>query len=516
MTTKIIITNLAALKRKYGAALSQIRDAINGLIKADASRGIKTSLIDVSSARAMKRIKAKSVSSADNAKQNKDAVDAIYRKYAPEYLLLLGAIDVIPHQDLRNPVHDGDDPDEFAYGDLPYACEARYSQEIKDFVGPTRVVGRLPDITGSKDPAYLMSLLEVATRWGSRPFSDYASYLGISAEVWKGSTNLTLQKLFGSAEEAQLSPPEGPQWKAALLSRRSHFINCHGAPADPRFYGQHGSSYPIAHDAVYLGGNITEGTVAAVECCYGAELYRPSLAGNQSGIGNTYLANKAYGYLGSTTIAYGPEEGNGAADLICQYFLKRVFAGASLGRAALEARQEFAQGAPELNPVDEKTLAQFNLLGDPSIHPVSKSTPELTVPRGKAFRGVSSEVASQAAARVDRRRQLIAKGLWIANTQPVARRMKAPALSRSVKSTLQNIAAQLNLRAPKILSFAIETPSSTIARTVTALTKMHRPSAFHVVTAKKSGTSDTSPSIAVVVAKELNGQIVSVRHLVSR
>ena len=37
------------------------------------------------------------------------------------------------------------------------------------------------------------------------------------------------------------------------------------------------------------------------------------------GIGVTYLTEGAYGVFGSTTIAYGPSEGNGQADYICQY-----------------------------------------------------------------------------------------------------------------------------------------------------------------------------------------------------
>ena len=52
------------------------------------------------------------------------------------YLMLLGSIDVIPHQDLRNPVYaDDKEDDPRAWGDLPYACEAPYSKDVADFVG---------------------------------------------------------------------------------------------------------------------------------------------------------------------------------------------------------------------------------------------------------------------------------------------------------------------------------------------------------------------------------------------
>ena len=114
--------------------------------------------------------------------------------------------------------------------------------------------------------------------------------------------------------------------------------------------------------------------MVAAECCYGAELYDPAVADGHAGICNTYLAEGAYGFFGSSTIAYGPPEGNGQADLICQYFLERVLPGASLGRAALEARQRFVRAGTRCSiRSDLKTLAQFSLLGDPSIHPVGRA-----------------------------------------------------------------------------------------------------------------------------------------------
>src|SRR5262249_54640309 len=143
-------------------------------------------------------------------------------------------------------------------------------------------------------------------------------------------------------------------------------------PANPRFYGEPGKPLPTAHDAALIGGKVTDGTIVSAECCYGADLYDP--AGGQMGLCNTYLAQGAFGFFGSSTIAYGPPTGNGAADLICQYFLNHIRDGASLGRACLQARLDFVQQAGgtggALSPIDLKTLAQFSLLGDPSLTPV--------------------------------------------------------------------------------------------------------------------------------------------------
>lgn len=149
-----------------------------------------------------------------------------------------------------------------------------------------------------------------------------------------------------------------------------HFINCHGAPADPQFYGEKKGSFPVAHHSPVLATKISQGTVVTAECCYGAELYDSTLAFDP-GICISYLDAGAIGFMGSTTIAYGPADSNGSADLICRFFLDRVRKGASLGRALLEARLQFVKTGTPLSPVDLKTLGQFLLLGDPSLRAVS-------------------------------------------------------------------------------------------------------------------------------------------------
>jgi hypothetical protein len=105
MSKKIIITNFVVLKSKYGSAgVAKIKSALKAVIAADAVRGFETSVVDVANTAAMRKVGAKKVSSASSPKQNKNAVDAIYRASAPEYLVLLGAPDVVPHIDLLNPV----------------------------------------------------------------------------------------------------------------------------------------------------------------------------------------------------------------------------------------------------------------------------------------------------------------------------------------------------------------------------------------------------------------------------
>ena len=125
MEDKIIVSNRLALTAKYSAAgLTEIKTAVDALIAADAERGIKSRFVYLDDPVAMKRFRGRAVNDRTSTRQNKEAIDAIFRAANPEYLMILGAPDVVPHQDMTNPAFDApDDPDKFAYGDLPYACD---------------------------------------------------------------------------------------------------------------------------------------------------------------------------------------------------------------------------------------------------------------------------------------------------------------------------------------------------------------------------------------------------------
>lgn len=373
---KVILTNKAALKSKYGTGLVDIESALNDLITADGKRGMSTVVIDLGSKTEMARYGISPVSPSD-AKANKQAADKVYAESTPAYLMLLGSTDVIPHQPLKNPLYfldpdtdESDDPDPTVDSDLPYACDAGYSTDIRKFVTPARVVGRLPDLTGGNDPAYLVGLLKTAAGYVSRPVTEYAKFFALTTQVWEKSTQLSLTTVFGTATGLNTVPPDSPPWADLDLIARSHFINCHGRTADPQFYGEGPLNDPVAHQAAGLAGKLSEGTVLSAECCYGAELYDPALAQGQMGMCNTYLREKAYAVFGSSTVAYGPAVGNGQADLICQFFLKHVREGASVGRAALQTRLDYLAQAHTLTGFDLKTLAQFGLMADPSVTPV--------------------------------------------------------------------------------------------------------------------------------------------------
>ncbi len=398
--TKIVVTNRRALEAKYGAGASRVFGEVEALVKADARRGIATSVVCLDRPADVAPFGAAAVADARDQEGAKKAVDAIDEAIRPHYYLLLGGPDIVPMQELENPtglvtkMEGSGDADMNVPSDMPYACDAPFSKLPADFQYPSRAVGRLPDLLWAKRPTYLVELLRLAAAARLLPRSAYEDWFALSAACWNGSTTKTVRKIFGSASRLLLSPPHGDRWKASFLAPRLHYFNCHGGNMDDGFAGQyphddrnHADEQTLAFTARNLRGRVKPGTVVAAECCYGAQLFDSANVSNplaqrdspdalwpsrgRVGIALEYLRQGARGVFGSTTVAYGPPDDNAHADVICRIFVQKVLAGCSLGRAALEARIGYARSVKWPSPVMWKTLAQFHLLGDPSIHAVA-------------------------------------------------------------------------------------------------------------------------------------------------
>lgn len=376
---KIIITAERTLTLKYGKQFSRIKKLLQNLKTADKKRGIATTIVYIDNATSAKQAGIKPIKNL-NARACKTAVDLLYKKQLPDYIVIAGSQDIFPYQELYNPADD--DGDLTVPSDLPYACDAPYSKNVQSFTGPTRVVGRIPDIPGKNDVDYFSTVINNVINARPRKEELYLQYFGLSAYVWRKSTELSLQYMTGNHQQVLLSPGSNPKYTPAQLKKLTHFYNCHGAQNDMSFYGQKGNQYPIAISSTQLNGRISEGTIVAAECCYGAELVNPTLLPRPDAlsIANNYLKNNAVAFLGSTTIAYGPADSQGLADLITRYFIKNIIDGASTGRALLQSRLQFlSESGPHLDPYELKTVAQFNLLGDPSVLPVIDDSVKKTV-----------------------------------------------------------------------------------------------------------------------------------------
>jgi hypothetical protein len=192
--------------------------------------------------------------------------------------------------------------------------------------------------------------------------------------------------------------------------------------------------------------------------------------------------------------------------------------GASLGRAALQARQDFAQSSPNLDPMDIKTLAQFSLLGDPAVVPIKASSPHLVAtPKANAktkTMAKSTPPDSKTIERGERRQQLFTKGTWLSKNQPVCSSTPDAGTTKAVEATMKEIASRANIKDPTMTSYSIKrkaSPGVSFAKSMTA-------TAFHVaMPADTNGAKKESiNSLICVVAKEVDGRIVSYRELHSK
>jgi hypothetical protein len=118
-----------------------------------------------------------------------------------------------------------------------------------------------------------------------------------------------------------------------------------------------------------------------------------------------------------------------------------VLGGASLGLAALMARQQFVDRTSQMDAVDLKTLAQFYLLGDPSVHPIAEPTATV-IP-------TSVEPAdAERFFRAERRQKMKLAGDLLTETKPTASK-RVPTgmrLQRHPRATLLLLEYQKELR----------------------------------------------------------------------
>jgi Peptidase family C25 len=504
MADKIIVSNKEALKGKYGAqGFAALKRAVDDLIGADKARGLETKLVFIDDAAAMQKIGGGVPIGVKDERGAKRSVDAVAAKFTPDYIVLLDGPDVVPHILLDNPLpYDGDSGIE---SDLPFASSSGFSRQVTRYLKVTRVVGRIPNVPGATKPDKLISFLETATKAKPVKAEGYRDYFGISADVWQQSTRMSLDETFGGYADLLLAPPTGPTSRNGRLAKLSHFINCHGQTYSPEFYGEKSGSYPVAMHSDQVTADAAPGTVVAAECCYGAELYDPALGNLPDPICISYLAKGALGFLGSTNIAYGPADANGQADLMTQYFFERVLAGASLGRALLQARQRFIATQRMTDPANLKTLAQFILLGDPATQPC-------LIPKGRSpSRGIADidEVEDWTAQRKMRRATLATLGAAIPSGKAIP---SGPgSVDQSVSDRVREIAKTRGFVDPSEAVLAVKWPAD-----YHGPAKLRSDSENVVVLSERFGATDQVVSIRHLVAYIVGDGIASISETMSR
>jgi hypothetical protein len=441
-SVKISVTCARNLAAKYdSAAAKKIDKAVKAWVAADKARGIRNLYVAVDDKQAMKKLGAVAITGKPTANKVKKAIDALVASLSPDYIALVGAEDVVPMFEVANPTLDPDgDTDPAVPTDNPYACSKRFQASKRaSYLIPDRVVGRIPDLRGSGDPSWLVDYLSAAAALKPMSAASYAESLLVCCDTWKKSGQACVKYIARSAADLLLSPPTLSS-TAKLKSRHKallHMIKCHGAELDSRFFGQKGNSYPVVLSSPSLVGRTKKGAVVGAMCCFGASVFDPAdpaaALPDENPIPSVYLKQGACGFLGSTTTAWVGLDSMLCADWIVASFLKSVLGGASLGRATLESKQDFVrwnqQEGDEIDSADEKTLMQFVLLGDPSLHPVAAPAPAAAP--GLALAGVGP--AQTAMARRQRRSMRHELGELMRAALPERWRIPAPKVPPEVQ-----------------------------------------------------------------------------------
>jgi hypothetical protein len=372
---KVIVTSLRRLTKKYDAAgVASILVAIKHVIEQDRTRRqLTTRLICLDLETEMAPFGGPIPVQASNL-DFKSAVDRVYFGLKPQFIVLLGDEDVIPHQTLicRIPKLERYDA---VPSDLPYASDAPADAPITRHIDACRIVGRIPDLPSTEYPAdasFLRRVLEYVANASPRPRDDFTNAFAITSAEWEEQSRRTVRSVFKSGTQLNLIPPAKPDWPEKVLARAAHFINCHGADNDPSFSGRadDGSQLQSGLNASRLLKFTALGTVVAAECCFGAATF---LTKDEMSIACAYLKRGATAYLGATTSTQGGDKSeNRWADDIARLFLEHVLRGETSGEALARARLEYVKlkTRPLLDPLDYRTLAAFILLGDPSTTPV--------------------------------------------------------------------------------------------------------------------------------------------------
>jgi hypothetical protein len=423
---KLSVTVKRKLECKYGRTkLKEIKTAIKDWIKADAKRGIRTVHVEVDNSAMMKKHGVAPVLGTATAPKIKRAIDALWKRLAPEYLVLVGADDIVPMFVVANPFDPRGDNHwlpprmrEKVPTDNPFASSLPFrSKRLSSYLVPDRVIGRIPDMVSESDPAWLVDYLRTVTNWEPKSVDRYIKTYAICSHRSSRAAEKCMKYIARPDSELLPSPPAQDRWASARhrLSARLHMIKCHGSPADPKFYGEKLNDYPYAITSATLRKRLKPATVVGTMCCYGAQIFSPAQAvdARPKALGakpkrggwplaSTYLRKGALGFIGSTVTAYSGVSEMMCADWIVAAYLNSVLGGASIGRAFQESKQDYLrwlnqQGqAPGIE--EELTLIEYVLLGDPSITPVTYRLNRLIAPGPKIALG-AEEVQTRRVAR---------------------------------------------------------------------------------------------------------------------
>lgn len=390
---KIILTHYKNLEHKYGNVEVQrpgdafliIQEKLQNLIQFDARRGIQTKIVYLDQDANLGNAR---VTLPLDESQFKKAVDTAYHYYHPNFMVILGAHDIVPFIQLQHPVYlNRTDHRKYLPSDTPYACEHAYSVQGSDFTSPTRVVSRIPDLfhDGTAGIHILLMSLEAIFRMPTQDAPNYLNPWAVCTNFRIAPMNGILNVMYAGNNHIpipQQSPPRGPNWNLESYESLTHVHILHGGRQTNILHGEgagHGnrSVYPEAVNCNFINQNIKDGCVILERACYGGQLYQPQNIALP--LVNMYLSSGAACVLGSTVINYSNINGMLAGDHLVSQFYVNLY-NRTIGDAFLITKQWLLQNNHTRTPNALAMFLGFTLYGDASTFPMANIQPDFTIP----------------------------------------------------------------------------------------------------------------------------------------
>jgi len=354
---EVIISHRANLTTRYGVeGCEQIAKAVVRLKESMTSAGIESHIRWLES---------------PLPQQVRESIGRLEREFGSQEisLLIIGGDEIVPFFRLRNEVEDGD-------ADIP--SDGPYASQRDDWIVPDRAVGRIP---GTEAPAFLLGVLDNAARRHSESARTLSHSrrrphgFGYSTSKWKAASKAVYRAVFPKGR-LRLSPPvTEKEFRSDWLREKAVcYFNLHGLKEKSGWYGERAPTDPTDYPdfpVALLPDLIPEVSGAAVfsEACYGGYVLHKTV---DTSVALKFLDQNADCFVGSSAIAYGPyKPPSTEADLLCKYFFQYVSKGVRYGNAFANAKRDFVRKMLRtqgyLDEDDRKTLAEFNLFGDPGL-----------------------------------------------------------------------------------------------------------------------------------------------------
>jgi hypothetical protein len=300
---------------------------------------------------------------------------------ANETNVLIGGYDIFAPFTRTNPTFNLGDDDATVPTDTPYA--AAPGQTAEEFV-PQRIIARIPDATGSADPAEFIKVLgfqakAVTTPTPSKVFEECASEFIAAARV-------VSQAISGRIRNIVSSPPAtmngAPDVVRGITGAGRMHVLLHGADFPPDWadlYGHQGPSkvYPPAISAQQIDLCDLRGAVVTFSSCYAAMLdIGTSPASGRSDANQVALACLGHGAkfvvaaTRSNWISVPPGNPDALGPGLIAETWRQLLRGKKAGAAVRDARIAYVRQALSTSGASErpyvfKTALQMQIYGNP-------------------------------------------------------------------------------------------------------------------------------------------------------